>query len=171
MTSQKVPMRVEEVCWETWEAIDVATLLFVMREDKMLLIQKKRGLGKGKINAPGGKLEPGETPKEAALREIREEVGISVERAQYAGEHFFQFTNGYKMHVYVYTADQFTGTPVETEEAIPFWCDIHDIPYDQMWADDRYWLPLMLSGERFVGYYIFDEDHLISYRILTDSNP
>ena len=90
-------MRVEEVCWETWEAIDVATLLFVVREDKMLLIHKKRGLGKGKINAPGGKLESGETPKEAALREIREEVGIAVERAQYAGEHFFQFTNGYKM--------------------------------------------------------------------------
>ena len=49
--------RVGDVDWGTWSPVDFATLLFVIKDDKALLIHKKRGLGIGKINAPGGKLE------------------------------------------------------------------------------------------------------------------
>ncbi len=49
------------VDWTTWEPKERATLLFVIKEGQILLIRKKRGLGAGKINGPGGRLEPGET--------------------------------------------------------------------------------------------------------------
>ena len=62
---------------ENWTAEDIATLLFVLEDDKVLLIRKKRGLGAGKINGPGGKLEPGETPRQCVMREVREELCIS----------------------------------------------------------------------------------------------
>ncbi len=61
--------------WEKWAPKDRAVLTFIRCEGRLLLIVKKRGLGQGKVNAPGGRLEPGETPEQAAVRETREEVG------------------------------------------------------------------------------------------------
>ena len=66
-----------DIDWDTWEAKDPATLVFVVKDGQMLLIRKKRGLGAGKINAPGGRLEPGEAPLEAAIREAQEELCIT----------------------------------------------------------------------------------------------
>ena len=55
--------------WEQWQG-EKATLLFLRKDDQILLIRKKRGLGKGKINGPGGRLDPGETLAECAVREV-----------------------------------------------------------------------------------------------------
>ena len=69
----------EDVDWERWEPRQRATLLFVVRRDEILLIHKKRGLGAGKINGPGGRLEPGETPLACAIREVEEELCVTPE--------------------------------------------------------------------------------------------
>ena len=61
----------------TMETEQQATLCFILKNDQILLIRKKRGIGKGKINGPGGKVDPGETFLEAAVRETREEVGVT----------------------------------------------------------------------------------------------
>ena len=53
-------------------------ILFVLDGDQILLIDKKRGLGHGKVNGPGGRLEPGESAYQAAVRETREEVGLEA---------------------------------------------------------------------------------------------
>lgn len=44
-----------------WTPDILATLMFVVQDGKILLIRKKRGIGAGKVNGPGGKFEPGET--------------------------------------------------------------------------------------------------------------
>jgi 8-oxo-dGTP diphosphatase len=62
--------------WATWQPRQRASLCFIVREEKILLIHKKRGFGAGKINGPGGKIDPGETPLESALRETFEELVI-----------------------------------------------------------------------------------------------
>ncbi|MGD2110491.1 MAG: NUDIX domain-containing protein, partial [Phycisphaerae bacterium] len=62
--------------WSTWRPRQTATLLFVIRAGEILLIRKKRGLGAGKINGPGGRVDPGETPREAAIREVQEELHV-----------------------------------------------------------------------------------------------
>ena len=66
-----------EIDWPSWSPGDRATLLFVIRDGEVLLIRKKRGLGAGKINGPGGRIEAGESPLEAAIREVQEEVGVT----------------------------------------------------------------------------------------------
>ena len=47
-------------------------------ERQLLLGRKKRGFGEGKWNGFGGKLEPGETVEEAAVRELQEESGVTA---------------------------------------------------------------------------------------------
>ena len=61
-----------DIDWARWRAKDQATLVFVTEAANVLLMHKKRGLGAGKINAPGGRLEPGETPETGAIREVQE---------------------------------------------------------------------------------------------------
>lgn len=150
-----------QIDWTVWEPLQSATLLFVIQEGKMLLIRKKRGLGAGKINAAGGRLEEGETERECAVREMREELCIEVSDPTYAGEIDFQFTDGYCFHLIVFTGTQFTGVPTETDEATPIWYDVDAIPYDEMWEDDIHWLPTMIAGKRFYGRFLFDGDKML----------
>ena len=63
--------RVADVDWERWTVEERDTLLFVVKDGRVLLIRKKRGLGAGNINGPGGHIEAGETPIECAIRETR----------------------------------------------------------------------------------------------------
>ena len=39
------------------------------------------------------------------------------------------------------------------------------IPYHDMWQDDQYWLPGMLEGKTFKGYFHFDQDVMLSRRL------
>jgi 8-oxo-dGTP diphosphatase len=162
--------RLSDIDWRHWRARDPATLVFVFRGDEVLLIDKKTGLGKGKVNAPGGKVDPGETPEAAAVRECREELHIEVRNLEYCGEHRFQFVDGYSIHVWVYRTRHFAGDPVETPEAAPLWTHIDEIPFEAMWEDDRYWLPLLIGGQRFQTRWIFDGDRMLDYAIEIDGS-
>jgi len=157
-----------DIDWDNWQARDPATLVFVIRDGKILLINKKTGLGKGKVNGPGGKVEPGESPEVCAVRECQEELGITVSSLQYCGQHRFQFVDGYSIHVWVYRTSEFEGIPTETVEAEPLWVSLDEIPYDQMWEDDGIWLPMMIRGERLQGRWIFDGDRMLDYELKTE---
>ncbi len=167
MTRKETPIarRISDVDWKRWTAVDPATLVFVIRQGRILLIRKKRGLGAGKVNGPGGRIEPGELPEAGAARELREELGVRAGQLIRLGDHRFQFIDGYSTYVHVYRTSEVEGTPVETEEASPIWCDVDAIPFDEMWEDDRYWLPLVLKGRRFSGYWIFDGETMLDYRL------
>ena len=80
--------------WTDWTPQMRANLMFVKNGDQVLLIRKKRGLGAGKINGPGGKIEPGESARDGAIRETQEEVGITALDPVAMGELHFQFTDG-----------------------------------------------------------------------------
>jgi len=135
-----------------------ATLCHPLRVDELLLIRKQRGPGTGNLVAPGGKIEADETPRECAIRETREEVGLHVQDLEKRGELRFVFGDEPFMFVHVFLTRSFEGQPTRTAEAIPCWIDTDDPPYEEMWDDDRYWLPLLLNGERFRGEFHFDSD-------------
>jgi 8-oxo-dGTP diphosphatase len=151
--------------WGSWEPRDRATLVFVVRGAEVLLIRKKRGLGAGKINGPGGRLEPGETLVQCAAREVGEELRVTPVGVEARGELSFQFTDGYSLHATVFVASDCVGEPQETDEAVPLWSPIDAIPYQEMWADDVLWFPLLLSGRRFVGRFVFAGDKMLFHDV------
>ncbi|MBW2267051.1 MAG: 8-oxo-dGTP diphosphatase [Deltaproteobacteria bacterium] len=155
--------RVDDIHWPSWRPEQRATLLFVVRDDQVLLIHKKRGLGAGKINGPGGRIDPGETPLECAVREVEEELCVTPTGVREVGELRFQFVDGLSMHDYVFLASDYVGQPRETDEAIPRWTPLDAIPYAEMWQDDLLWIPLMLAGEHFDGRFIFDGDVMLDH--------
>lgn len=133
-----------------------ATLVFIKKGDQVLLIEKQRGIGAGKINGPGGKIDPGETPLECAIREVQEELLITVSDPVKMGELYFDMSDIPNILCHVFLATEFTGTPTATEEAVPLWTPITEIPFDLMWEDDQHWLSDMLAGKKFIGKFIFE---------------
>ncbi len=159
-----------DIDWNLWVPQQRATLLFIIQGGRILLIHKKRGLGAGLVNGPGGRIEPGETPLEGALREVREELCVNPTGAEYSGGLHFQFTDGLSIHGTVFRATGYTGgEPQETDEAVPLWTPLDRIPYERMWADDRLWLPLMIAGVPFSGFFLFDRDRMLDYKL--ESTP
>ena len=107
------------------------TLLHIIKDGKILLAEKKRGFGVGLFNGVGGKLEPGETVEQAMIRETQEEINVTpINYKKVAVINFDMFHKGEptleEMHVYI--ANDFIGTPDETEEMKPQWFDMDKIP-------------------------------------------
>jgi 8-oxo-dGTP diphosphatase len=142
-----------------------ATLSFLIRRgetDSVLLGLKKRGFGRGKWNGFGGKLEPGETAREAAAREIAEECGLVVypEDLTPAGRvtFFFPSQPAFDHDVALFAATAWQGEVCETEEMKPAWFPVHDLPLSAMWRDDAHWLPHVLAGSQVEAEFAFADD-------------
>lgn len=168
----------EKNFWKNWKPTAQTCLCFVLRGEEVLLMRKKRGSGAGKINAPGGYIESGESAHDAAVREVQEELKVTPLNLQKVGELSFQFIDRVTglpqtikddpsgaLHCVVFVATGCLGDPQETEEAVPFWYHQQKIPYDAMWDDDREWIPGMLEGRCFSGYYFFDQEEMLSGRL------
>ncbi len=144
-----------------------ATLVFLLKGNpvsQVLLGYKKIGFGQGKYTGFGGKVEPGETVAEAALRELTEETGVTVpspETLNYAAILEFRFPHkpDWEQRVFVFLSHHWESTPTESDEMIPRWFPVEEIPYNQMWDDGYHWLPKILSGEKFRGWFTFRDDN------------
>lgn len=162
---------------KSWRPEFIGTLVFVLRQAEVLLIHKKTGHGAGKINGPGGKLDPNESVYDCAIREVAEEVGLQVSNLTCRAEMRFVELNGPQWLGFAFTCSHFKGDLIETPEAQPFWCGINEIPYPRMWPDDKIWLPKILTNARRassdpgasnpgvdVGDYLFDDGKLLEYQ-------
>ena len=137
------------------------TLLLMIKDGKILLGEKKKGFGKGKLNGPGGKIEPGETPEQGMIRETREEVGITPTKYKEMGTvEFVEWYKGEEQNVifYLYVATEYEGKLKESDELKPYWFDLDNIPYDKMFEDDSYWMPIVLEGNKIQAFFEYDKE-------------
>jgi 8-oxo-dGTP diphosphatase len=142
------------------------TLCLLIKEDpprRILLGFKKEGFGAGKVTGFGGKVEPGETPAAAAIREVEEETGIrvTIDDLQAVGQLEFLFPKrpAWSQLVHVFLSKRWAGIPREGREMRPAWYAFDEIPFEQMWHDGSYWLPRFLAGERIRGRFVFEADN------------
>lgn len=137
------------------------TLNFLIKDSQILLAMKKRSFGKDKWNGVGGKLQEGETLEDAIVRETEEEIGVRVEKEnlESVGIIDFIFTHNpdWDQECHVFITKKWQGEPGETEEMRPEWYSFDKIPYDSMWVDDRYWLPLVLEGKKIKAKFVFGD--------------
>lgn len=146
--------------------INERTLCFVVRgnppEDVLLGLKKAR-FGAGKILGFGGGVEPGETIRQAAVRELEEEAGLQTSEADllFMGHVWFIFPAkpAWDQKVYIFRTSNWTGTHTETEEMRPIWFPIRQLPFQQMWQDAPHWLPQVLAGQRIYKRFVYAVDN------------
>ena len=133
------------------------TLWFILKDNKILLAMKKRWFGAGLYNGVGWKLEKWEAIEQAMIREAEEEIGIKTKELEYVGVLNFRFDEkeDWNQSVNVFFIKDYTWNIIETEEMKPYWFDLDKIPYEQMWEDDKIWLPEVLDGARNIEYDFF----------------
>lgn len=149
----------------------VCTLLFLRHGNKVLLAIKKRGFGEGRWNGIGGKVRPGETVDQAMRREANEEINVEPtvyqQMARIAFDQYFKGEHAL-MNVNVFIATEWEGEPTESEEMMPQWFSIDSLPYDAMWQDDPYWLPLVLEGKKIQASFVMDKNDAIVEHVIEE---
>src|SRR5665213_1929976 len=142
-----------------------ASLLFLIKDEKILLAMKKRGFGEGRWNGVGGKPNKNEPIRDTAIRECQEEIGVtpvSIKKVAKLNFFFPMTKSDWNQQVVVFICSEWTGQPVETEEMAPQWFNNRNIPYEEMWSDDKFWLPQVVAGEYITAEFHFDDkDNLL----------
>lgn len=146
------------------------TLLYLLKDDQILLAMKKRGFGKGHWNGVGGKIETGETIENALVRECLEEIGVTPNNSKKVGYLVFnEHHDGERklMNIHVYVTGNWNGSITESEEMKPRWFAITEIPYDRMWPADIVWLPTILDGHKIRGEFTLNKDNTVKQSNIT----
>ena len=166
---------------ERYSIVKRTTICYLVKGDnagnihEVCLAMKKRGFGEGRWNGSGGKVGDkeefkNETVEEGAVREVSEELNVVMVNPRKVGEILFETEGDDKECIvsYVFIADKWKGDPSETEEMNPKWFKINEIPYNEMWTDDKEWFKELLKGNKFEARYIFskdDDSHLFEHEI------
>lgn len=140
-----------------------------MNEDKVLLLQKPR---RNWWVAPGGKMEQGESIRDAVIREYREETGIYLRNADVKGIFTFIIKDGDKIvsewMMFTFFATEADGVSLtECEEGILEWHDLEEIKNLPMAEGDRHILEYMVHGKGTIyGTFTYTPDFkLLAYKL------
>ncbi|MFD0050153.1 NUDIX domain-containing protein [Actinomycetes bacterium NPDC127524] len=141
----------------------------LVKDDKILLLKKPR---RGWWVAPGGKMEPGESVRDACIREYREETAVYLKNPSLKGIFTFIMTENEKVlsewMMFTFFAEDSDGVNVdECEEGELYWHPLDDVKTLPMAEGDRHILEYMIHGSGIIyGTFTYTpEFKLLSYRL------
>ena len=150
--------------------LKLATLCYVRQAGKTLMVhrnKKANDMHMGKWNGLGGKLEPGETPEECAIREIQEESGLLVENPVFKGLLTFPgFANEEDWYAFVFVASQFTGDLIDSPEGDLQWIDDAHLLELNLWDGDRIFLKWLDQPGFFSGKFIYKNGQYVDHEVV-----
>lgn len=126
--------------------VRLSTLCYIEKDDQYLMLHriiKKNDINKDKWIGVGGHFEYGESPEECVLREVKEETGYDLTSYQYRGLVTFVFGDQETEYMSLFTADGFTGEPIECDEGVLEWVNKKDIFQLNLWEGDKIFFRLL----------------------------
>jgi 8-oxo-dGTP diphosphatase len=155
--------------------LKLATLCYVKdrkRKKTLMLhrIKKENDVHEGKWNGLGGKFEPGETPEECAVREIREESGLIIKNPLLKGFLTFPLFDGKDdWYVFVFECPEFSGSIIESAEGKLEWIDDDKLTELPLWEGDVHFLEWMKENRFFSAKFIYEQKKLIDFSVVFHS--
>lgn len=147
----------------------LATLCYLRRSGKTLMlhrVKKARDVHEGKWNGLGGKFEPGESPEDCVIREVREESGLRIKSPALKGVLTFPgFADDEDWYVFVFTAAEFSGRLIDSPEGNLEWIPDRDLLKLNLWEGDRVFLPLLRRRGHFSGKFQYRKGRLARYSV------
>src|SRR3989338_9138803 len=148
----------------------LGTLCYLKKEGKTLMlhrVKKERDMHAGKWNGLGGKVDSGESPEECAVREVREESGLTMLDPRLRGILTFPAFDGTDdWYVYVFTADRFEGDLIESPEGNLAWIPDEELPRLNVWEGDRIFLPWLGQDRFFSGKFVYKDGTMRNHQVI-----
>lgn len=147
----------------------LATLCYVRKNGRTLMlhrVKKKDDVHEGKWNGLGGKLEPGESPEDCVVREVREEAGLKIKSPVLKGFLTFPgFAKDEDWYVFVFTASEFSGRLLDSPEGNLAWIPDRDLLKLNLWDGDKIFLPLLKERGWFSGKFRYRGGRLVKHSV------
>ncbi len=121
------------------EIVELTNVVLLRRGDEVLLQNRVKGSWTGWF-FPGGHVELGESIVESAVREIREETGLTILNPKLCGVKHFPIDGG-RYLVFLFVADKFTGELHSSEEGEMRWVPRSQLAEYDLLSD----LPVLLE--------------------------
>lgn len=149
--------------------LKLATLCYVRRPGQTLMlhrVKKQNDMHAGKWNGLGGKFEPGESPEECAVREVREESGLLAHRPELRGFLTFPgFRPDEDWYAFVFVIHHYTGELIDSAEGNLAWIDDDKLLALPLWEGDRIFLPWLDRDTFFSGKFVYEQGALVSHAV------
>ena len=147
----------------------LATLCYIKRDGKTLMVhrnKKPNDIHEGKWNGLGGKFEPGESPEECVIREVREESGLEIQNPHLHGLLIFTNFKGNDWYVFVFTAREFSGELTDTSpEGRLDWVEDDRLTSLNLWESDKIFFPWIEAGSFFSAKFEYEGDKMLGYEV------
>ena len=155
--------------------MQLATLCYIKNDNKTLMlhrVKKENDIHEGKWNGLGGKFEPGETPEECVIREVKEESGLDIIKPKLHGYISFPaFDEIQDWFVFVFSAEEFSGDLIESSEGNLEWIVDNKLNGLNLWEGDKIFMKWMADDKLFSAKFIYKNKRLISHNVHFYSNP
>ena len=150
-----------------------AVIVYLLDEGNILLAKSNYRQGKITWNGISGYIEKHESPEQAAIRELYEEIKVRVyesdlEKAGVIHHKLLKnnaLINDFSMTIF--TCRRWQGEPTITPGIVPQWYSYEDIPYTDMFDDDKEWLPKVLDHEQVIVEVVSTEDDQTGEKTIT----
>lgn len=148
----------------------LATICYIDNGSHLLLLhrnKKPNDVHEGKWIGVGGKLKKGETPEECAIREIKEETGLTVHHPQFIGHITFpEFTPDNDWYTYVFRVTEFEGEVGPCDEGTLEWVPYNEVLAKPTWEGDSIFLEWILAKAPFFSAkFTYQENQLVEHTV------
>jgi 8-oxo-dGTP diphosphatase len=163
LTQEKVRIPLAEM-WVSLDRQRLSSLCYLERNEELLLLQRNKEPFSGFWTAPGGKLEAGEDPRQAVIREIREETGFIL-----MNPHLQVITSetgsdlNYNWLLFIFRCTEFSGALQKCNEGILQWIPKQQVNDLNIPDVDRRLLPFIFDNhQRYFMRLEYDAQHQVS---------
>ncbi len=148
---------------------NLTTLCYLEKDGCYLMmhrVRKQQDVNAGKWIGVGGHFEPGESPEECLLREVREETGLTLTSYRFRGLVTFTQDGFGTEYMCLYTADGFTGELTGCEEGDLGWVPKDQIRELRLWDGDVLFLNYLAMEKPFFSLKLqYEGDRLVEAKL------